>query len=379
MGGVFTYGDTPTPTYTIATGSVDVTGHRRSRARRPTTRASGSTSTATRPAPTASTPARYTGVQFDISGSLTGTGCTIQFSINDSEHADSTVLNSADPTAERSEGRGPEGRVRAAAVDHWRADRRPPTTIKVPFTDRPPTGGSPATPLDPTKLEGVQWQLTIAGCRPTAARPSATWNINIANVKFYTRPHVSLTIRPGRSTRSAGPFSLGRDRAKYALFSSSSVRLAVTGGAERHLKATDTKTTRRSSRTDELWEPAEGRQIADPRDRRRDAAQDGRGPEGQGGRRQRRRADPDRRAREGRVGRGVDPRRALDSARVSRAADRGSGSREVVGDRPLLRGRDAVGAGGARARRARLHQRQVAGRRVLGLEAGRAALRSAVS
>ena len=64
---------------------------------------------------------------------------------------------------------------------------------------------------------------------------------------------------------------------------------------------------------------------------------------------QRRRAHPDRRAREGRVGRRVDPRRALDSARVSRAADRGSGSRKVVGDRPLLRGRDALGAGGARA------------------------------
>ena len=47
---------------------------------------------------------------------------------------------------------------------------------------------------------------------------------------------------------------------------------------------------------------------------------------------------------------GLDPRRALDSARHAGAADRGPGPREVVRDRPLLRGRQPLGAGGADAR-----------------------------
>ena len=69
--------------------------------------------------------------------------------------------------------------------------------------------------------------------------------------------------------------------------------------------------------------------------------------QGQGGRRQRRRSGPDRRAREGRVDRGLHPGRALDPARLARAAHRGPGSGADVGDRPLLRGRHALGAGGA--------------------------------
>ena len=47
--------------------------------------------------------------------------------------------------------------------------------------------------------------------------------------------------------------------------------------------------------------------------------QGGRGAEGEGRRRQRRRADPDRRPREGRVDRGLHPGRALDPARIPRA------------------------------------------------------------
>ena len=100
--------------------------------------------------------------------------------------------------------------------------------------------------------------------------------------------------------------------------------------------------------------------------------------QGQGGRRQRRRPGPDRRAREGRVDRGLHPGRALDPARLPRAAHRGPGPGAIVGDRPLLRGRHALGAGGQVAGRARLHQRQVDGGRLLGLEARRAEVRPAV-
>ena len=75
---------------------------------------------------------------------------------------------------------------------------------------------------------------------------------------------------------------------------------------------------------------------------------------------------------------GFIPGAQLDPARLPRAAHRGPGPRAVVGDRPLLRGRHALGAGGAVARRARLHQRQVDGGRLHGLEARRAAVRPPV-
>ena len=55
----------------------------------------------------------------------------------------------------------------------------------VPFTGTgAPTGGSPSTPIDTTKIEGVQWQMAS----PTPADGGATecgWNITISDVKFY--------------------------------------------------------------------------------------------------------------------------------------------------------------------------------------------------
>ncbi len=125
-----------------------------------------------------------TGVQFDLSGSLTGTGCTMVFSINDSEHGDSTALKSDgtvnDPKAAGAKGSyAPQLPITAAQLTSTA------TTIKVPFTGAgAPTGGSPASAVDPTKIEGVQWQMAS----PTPADGGATecvWDITIANVKFY--------------------------------------------------------------------------------------------------------------------------------------------------------------------------------------------------
>ena len=60
-----------------------------------------------------------------------------------------------------------------------------PSTIKVPFVGvNAPTGGSPAIPIDPFKLVGVQWQMTT----PLASDGGAAecvWNINVSNVRFY--------------------------------------------------------------------------------------------------------------------------------------------------------------------------------------------------
>jgi hypothetical protein len=186
MGGYYTYGSTPAPQYTPGTGSITVTDVVQVAA---TNNYQGfgiffngnSGGTDCIDAHT------YTGVQFDISGSLMGTGCTIQFSITDSAHSDSTVLK-ADGTPNDPKAAGPKGsyspQLNVPATDFTST----PMTIKVPFTGTgAPTGGSPAittTPLDPTKIEGVQWQLTT----PVAADGGATecnLSMTLANIKFY--------------------------------------------------------------------------------------------------------------------------------------------------------------------------------------------------
>jgi hypothetical protein len=122
----------------------------------------------------------YTGIQFDLSGSLMGTGCTMQFSINDSEHADTTVTPTDPKLA------GPMGSY-APQVQITSELTSASTPIKVPFAagaTGAPLGGSPATAVDPTKLTGVQWQLST----PVAVDGGATecvWNFNVSNVTFY--------------------------------------------------------------------------------------------------------------------------------------------------------------------------------------------------
>jgi hypothetical protein len=120
----------------------------------------------------------YTGVQFDLSGSLTGTGCTMQFSINDSEHQDMTTAGTDVKPS------GPAGSY-APQLQIAGMLSSTVTTVKVPFTGTgAPTGGSPAAPIDPTKITGVQWQLST----PLAADGGPTecvWTFTVANVKFY--------------------------------------------------------------------------------------------------------------------------------------------------------------------------------------------------
>jgi len=53
------------------------------------------------------------------------------------------------------------------------------TTIQVPFTG--PTGGSPATAIDPKNLTGVQWQLSNSNTATT----TCTGTITVDNVTFY--------------------------------------------------------------------------------------------------------------------------------------------------------------------------------------------------
>lgn len=112
----------------------------------------------------------HSGVQFDISGTIGGTGCTAQYSTNDSAHTDSTV----DP-----KGAGPVG--------SW-SPQAPftvtPTTMTVmlPFVGPlAPVGGNPAISVDKSRLTGVQWQFTVAA----GVENNCAVDVTIDNVKFF--------------------------------------------------------------------------------------------------------------------------------------------------------------------------------------------------
>jgi len=112
---------------------------------------------------------QYTGVQFTISGDV-GT-CSLVFSFNDAEHGVATTS----PTGE-TRATGPSGSYspqKAVTVSST------PATVMVKFSD--PTGGSPATSVDPMNLTAVQFQL---GNSSTSTAP-CTGSITVDDIKFY--------------------------------------------------------------------------------------------------------------------------------------------------------------------------------------------------
>jgi hypothetical protein len=118
----------------------------------------------------------YKGVQFSIAG-MVNANCTIQFSINDSEHEDSTMKPPmGDPKASGPAGSyAPQLAIPAASITAT------PTMMQVPFTGAgSPTGGSPMAAIDTMKLTGVQWQITVP---MGTAMCSAT--LQISNLTFY--------------------------------------------------------------------------------------------------------------------------------------------------------------------------------------------------
>ncbi|HVV53577.1 MAG TPA: hypothetical protein VHO06_28230 [Polyangia bacterium] len=174
---MFTFGFSPQPTYTISAGAVNVVD----------TIETGATSQyqgfgiyfSGNPAGTDCLDAsRYSGISFTLSGSLMGAGCAMQFSINDSEHAPSST--SFDPKAA-----GPVGSY-APQLSLTNAElTSTATTIMVPFAGTgAPVGGSPPTPIDPSKLISVQWWMST----PVTSNGEPTecvWNVNLSNVSFY--------------------------------------------------------------------------------------------------------------------------------------------------------------------------------------------------
>jgi len=110
----------------------------------------------------------HTGVQFDVWGTVDGTGCTLQYSTNDSAHTN----NAVDPKG--------GGDITSYAPQANFTVTATAVTLMMPFTGMgAPTGGSPAIAVDKSKLTGVNWQLT------TPADQSCAVDINIDNVRFF--------------------------------------------------------------------------------------------------------------------------------------------------------------------------------------------------
>ena len=101
----------------------------------------------------------YTSVTFMASGTITGTGCTIQFSVVDKEH--NTVANGGTCTAASCYAGGQVFPLAAT-----------PTAVTLNFADQP-LGGQDAgvtAGVDPTQVLSVQWQVNPpsgTGCTGT--------------------------------------------------------------------------------------------------------------------------------------------------------------------------------------------------------------------
>jgi hypothetical protein len=116
----------------------------------------------------------HLGIQFDISGSVTGTGCSMQYATNDSAHGDA-VANPSDKKIS-----GPSGSYAPQATITGLTSAV--QTLKFPFMGTgAPTGGSPATAVEKGKLTGVQWQWTVL----MGVANMCTVDVTIDNVKFY--------------------------------------------------------------------------------------------------------------------------------------------------------------------------------------------------
>ncbi len=106
-------------------------------------------------------------MQFTISGSMTG--CTMQYSTNYTAADDASTVPKGSCTLGTGNCYSPQKTVTVADTE---------TTIQVSWTGG--TGGSPAGPVDPAKLTGIQWQFTIA-----AGSGTCNADIKVKNVKFY--------------------------------------------------------------------------------------------------------------------------------------------------------------------------------------------------
>lgn len=161
IGGISTYaspsGSTAAPTYSISGGALNITE-------------SGTPNAAPQYVGTVLyfndciNASSFTGVKFDISGTMTG--CTMQYSTNFMEDD----ANSSDPkgSCTASSCYAPQKTVTPTTTS---------TTVSVPFVGGG-TGGAPVTTVDTAALTGIQWQFTIGTANCVA-------NVSVTNITFY--------------------------------------------------------------------------------------------------------------------------------------------------------------------------------------------------
>jgi hypothetical protein len=115
----------------------------------------------------------FTGVQFTISGSFSG--CTMKYYANDDAHQDDTTG--------ASHASGPAGSYPPQTVITANQITPIPRTMKMPFSGQ--SGGSPATPVDRSRLIIVGgWQFDVDAS--TSSTPgSCIADLTIDDVKFY--------------------------------------------------------------------------------------------------------------------------------------------------------------------------------------------------
>lgn len=130
----------------------------------------------------------YAGIEFSLSGTLMGTGCSLSYSTQDSEHSavviDPSTGKPTDPKASGAVGiagssYAPQLNILPAMLTTT------PQTIKVPFDDSSLQPGVPTAGIDPKKITGAQWQLTVP---PTgdSGGGECDLNVTIDNVTFYS-------------------------------------------------------------------------------------------------------------------------------------------------------------------------------------------------
>jgi len=116
---------------------------------------------------------QYTGIKFDLTGTIGGTGCSMQYSTNDSGHQDSTVSMPDKKASGPKDAYAPQVSVSVPSSS---------PTVMVAFADQ--MNGSPSTGIVKDKLVGAQWQFTVAAATASAAT-NCDVNIHIDNVSFY--------------------------------------------------------------------------------------------------------------------------------------------------------------------------------------------------
>jgi len=115
----------------------------------------------------------FSGVKFTVSGSFSG--CSMQIFACDSAHFDAgsgAALATGTPGSYQ-----PQFGVDSSQVS------LAPQTLVVPFTSQ--VGGSPATPLDPATLIGMDWQFTIDAAAAGSGAPGCVADLTIDDVTFY--------------------------------------------------------------------------------------------------------------------------------------------------------------------------------------------------